>query len=127
MSISGRIDPGRGVAFLTIGEPWSVEDLRGALGVLGTDPQFDPAMGIVVDFTQVKTVPASAEIEQYMAFLGGQSDRRNVKRAILVANDLQYGMARVAVAYGEHYSLRVQVYRDLDRALAWLCDETNPS
>lgn len=127
MSISGRVDFGRGVAFLTVDEPWSVEDLRGALDVLGTDPQFDPAMGVVVDFTRVTTAPVSAEIEQYMAFLGGQGDRRNVKRAILVSNDLQYGMARMAAAYGEHYSLRVQVYRDLDEALAWLGDEPNPS
>jgi hypothetical protein len=123
MSITGRVDTDRGVAYLIMEDPWSVEEMQGAIGAVASDPDFDPAMGVVVDFTRVTTVPASAEIEQYMAYLGGQSERRNVKRAILVANDLQYGMARMAAAYGEHYSLRVQVYRDLDEALAWLCDE----
>lgn len=124
MSINGRVDSELGVAFLGVEEPFAVDDLRSFLEVMAQHPDFDPEMGVVVDFTKVKTVPASAEIEKYMAYLGGQGDRRNVKRAILVENDLQYGMARVAAAYGEHYSLRVQVYRDLDSALAWLRDES---
>jgi hypothetical protein len=123
MTISGRVDADRGVAYLVVEEPFAVDDLRGFIETMSSNPDFDPEMGVVVDFTKVTTVPASSEIEQYMAFLGGQGDRRNVKRAILVENDLQYGMARVAAAYGEHYSLRVQVYRDLEQALAWLCDE----
>ena len=122
MTITAKVDAEASVAFLYVEEPWNLEELRGALGLMGSSSGFDPSMGILVDFTKVSTPPKSAEIEQYMAFLGGQTDRVSVKRAILVESDLQYGMARMAAAYGEHYSLRVQVYRDLDAALAWLCD-----
>ena len=123
MSISAKVDSELGVAFLIVEDPWSLDEFRDALGLMSKDPSFDEAMGVVVDFARVTTVPASADIEQFMAYLGGQDDRRNVKRAILVDSDLQYGMARMGAAYAEHYALRVQVYRELDEALAWLRDQ----
>jgi len=120
MTINGRVDIEHGVAILVVEEPWAIAELKRFLETMSVNPGFDPAMGVLLDVTRVQSVPASAEIEQYMAFLGSQGDRRDVKRAILVANDLQYGMGRMAAAYGEHYSLRVRVYRDLEAALAWL-------
>ena len=40
--------------------------------------------------------------------------------AILVSSQLQYGLARMTVAYGEQLGLSVRVLRDLDEASTWL-------
>ena len=81
MTITAKVDAEASVAFLYVEEPWDLEELRGALGLMGSSSGFDPSMGILVDFTKVSTPPKSAEIEQYMAFLGGQTDRVSVKLA----------------------------------------------
>jgi len=40
--------------------------------------------------------------------------------AIVVSNKLQYGLARMTVAYGEQIGLKIQIFDNADLAKTWL-------
>lgn len=90
------------------------------------DPDFDPCYSQLLDLTQVTKVEISAEDVRKLA-------ERSVfwhcsRRAILVANDLEYGFARMFEMLRENAGEKgIKVFRNLDAALEWIfAAETAP-
>jgi hypothetical protein len=114
------IDKARGLVIVTATGFVTADDLRD-LQVRGkADPDFDPRHPILVDLTAAH-LQGWSSIEIRRVAGGGV----NTRRALLVAGDLAFGIARMLQAetalLGQE---NVQVFRDRDVALAWLLGST---
>jgi hypothetical protein len=82
------------------------------------DPEFDPTYSQLMDFSQVERFDFTAVDVQQMALRKIFS--KESRRAILVPNDLAFGLARMYEILrengGEH---GVRVFRNLEAALEW--------
>jgi hypothetical protein len=120
MTVHCKVDANRGVLVATVEEPWAARELTEIADQMRDDPAFGPSTPVIVDFRNITSIPSTAEIEAVAAYFGHQDERRGVRRALVASADLHYGMARIAAAHSESHGLEVQVFRDLDAALAWL-------
>jgi hypothetical protein len=83
------------------------------------DPDFDPCYFQLLDLTQISKVELSPEDVHKLA-------ERSVfwpcsRRAILVANDVGFGFARMFEMLREHAGEKgIRVFRKIDEALEWI-------
>jgi hypothetical protein len=86
---------------------------------LQKDPDFDPGMSQLMDYTHVTKVELEADDIRRLA----QSDifAADSRRAILVTRDLHFGLARMFEALRDNAGERgIRVFRNLDEALDWV-------
>lgn len=85
------------------------------------DADFDPSFSQLSDFLQVTRVEVTPDDVRVFAEKGVFSP--SSRRAILVKDDLAFGLARI---FQTHRELRgepgIRVFRQLDAALTWLLD-----
>jgi hypothetical protein len=95
------------------------EDLLGHQERLLKDPEFDPTFSQLSDFTQITKVDLTPEDVRFAA-------RKNIfsphsRRAMLVKDDLQYGLARMFEIHRELAGEKgIRVFRNIDEALDWV-------
>jgi hypothetical protein len=98
---------------------FSKEDALFHQNRLLADPDFDPNFSQLLDFTHITHIDLSAADIQQLAL-------RNIfspdsRRAILVTNDLAFGLGRMygslRESAGEH---GIRVFRSLEEALEWV-------
>jgi len=114
--ISGGVLRLRASGTVTLGE------LRSTLQALYSGDARTAAMDALWDFSQATMAVSSDDLEHLAEFVshhwGEGGDSRS---AIVAADDLAFGLARV---YGARVRPRVQsqvrIFRDRERALAWL-------
>ena len=95
------------------------EDILGHQERLLNDPDFDPTFSQLIDFTQLTNTditPADVQTAALRNIFSPSS-----RRALLVKNDFQYGLARM---FEIHRDLAgetgIRVFRVLDEALDWV-------
>lgn len=94
----------------------TIEDLIGHQERLLKDPDFDPTFSQVVDFTRLTKVEVTATDVRLVA-------KRNIfsshsRRAMVVKNDLQYGLARMFEIHRELAGeVGIQAFRNLEEVL----------
>jgi hypothetical protein len=86
------------------------------------DPDFDPSYSQLLDVTHVTDVDLSTEDIRRLAVTKVFS--ADSRRAILVNNDLQFGLSRMFEVFRENMGeTGIRVFRNLDDALDWvLCN-----
>jgi len=95
------------------------EDILGHQERLSKDPDFDPDFSQLADVTQVTKVELSTQDMQTISQRHLFS--RHSRRAILVKNDLQFGLARMIEVYRESVDeTGLRVFRDINEALEWV-------
>lgn len=95
------------------------EDLLGHMDRLSKDPDFDPDFSQVVDFTQIDLVEVEPEDVRQLAQRNIFSPRS--RRAFVVKDDLQYGLARMFEIHRELKGERgIRVFRTFDEAMDWI-------
>ena len=95
------------------------EDILGHQERLSKDPDFDPDFSQLADVTQVTKVELSTQDMQTISQRHLFS--RHSRRAILVKNDLQFGLARMFEVYRESVDeTGLRVFRDINEALEWV-------
>lgn len=108
-----RLVMSSGSGVLTVGVALAYMDL------LSKDPDFDPEFSQVSDFTQFTGIDLSPEDVRQLA-------RRNIfsprsRRAFVVKNDLQFGLARMFQIHRElNGEMGIRVFRTIDEALDWV-------
>jgi hypothetical protein len=106
-----------GTGILTAGEIMGHQDR------LIIDPEFDPAFSQLLDFTHITELRVDSEDVRRLA-------ERNVfsstsRRAFVVQNDLQYGLARMFEIHRDIAGeTGIRVFRNLDEALSWIFSQT---
>jgi hypothetical protein len=106
---------------LVISRAWeSLNDreLRSHYYRLEADRRFNPAYRQLIDVRDVQhfTLTSAVMLGTALAHVF----RSGVQRAIVVANDEQFGLARIFAAYSEADGQCVQIFREAGAARAWL-------
>ena len=95
------------------------EDVLGHQDRLSQDPDFDPSFSQLSDFTHITKVDLTPEDVRLAA-------KRNIfspqsRRAMVVNNDLQYGLARMFEIHRELAGEKgIRVFRKIEEALDWV-------
>ena len=126
MPWSYEIDPARRLIRTTLAGTFSAAEADALYLALRNDPAFDPTFSELMDATQADGSGISTGKVR-------QSANRNLftgasRRAILVSNDLSFGLARL---YSTHVDINggplVNVFRKREEALRWLGLTSEPS
>jgi hypothetical protein len=94
-------------------------DIQGHMDRLSNDSDFDPNYSQIVDFTQLSGVDIEPEDVRQFAERNIFSPRS--RRAFVVKDDLQYGLARMFEIHRElNGETGIRVFRTIDEALDWV-------
>ena len=85
---------------------------------LAADPEFDPAYKQLCDLHKVAQIAASSETLRELA--NASIFDKGTRRAIVVANDLDYGLARMFQTYCDLAGVAIEIFREREAAVAWL-------
>ena len=116
MPASYKIDKERGLV-MTIGAGvLTREDIQGHMDRLSADPDFDLNFSQLADFREITEVEIEPEdVRQFAHRIIYTSSSR---RAFLVKNDLQFGLARMFEIYRElNGETGIRVFRAFDDAM----------
>jgi hypothetical protein len=94
-------------------------DIQEHMDRLSNDSDFDPNYSQIVDFTQLSGVDIEPEDVRQFAERNIFSPRS--RRAFVVKDDLQYGLARMFEIHRElNGETGIRVFRTIDEALDWV-------
>ena len=114
-----KIDKERRLVLSSAAGVFTKEDVLGHMERLSKDPDFDPDFSQLIDFRQVTAFEIGPEDVRQLA-------ERNLfsahsRRALLVKDDLQFGLARMFEIHRElQGETGIRVFRSLDEALGWI-------
>jgi len=92
------------------------------MDLLSNDPEFDPDFSQITDFTQLTGMDIGPEGIRQLAQRNIFSARS--RRAFVVKNNLQFGLARMFQTYRElNGETGIRVFRTIDEALDWILVE----
>ncbi|MGB2592048.1 MAG: hypothetical protein WAJ96_15440 [Candidatus Acidiferrum sp.] len=98
---------------------FNLEDARLHQERLLADPDFDPSYAQLLDFTHTTQIDLTAADIHQLALRNIFSP--NSRRAILVPNDLAYGLGRMYEILREASGERgIRIFRNLEDALDWV-------
>jgi len=83
-----------------------------------SDSRFSPAYSAIDDVTGVSVISITNEQLRQMASVSVLQP--GARHALVVANDLQYGLARMYASYAEFSEYEIQVCRSIDEAYDWV-------
>jgi len=114
-----KIDKERGLVMSTGAGVLTKEDILGHMDRLSKDPDFDPDFCQLMDFRQITAVEFGPEDVRQFAERTIYSSRS--RRAIVVKDDLQFGLARMFEIHRElNGESGIRVFRAVDEALDWI-------
>ena len=90
--------------------------------LIAADPDFEPTFSQVGDLRDVEEFDMGSSAVEAAADLGVFSTTS--RRALVVAHDLQYGIARMYATFSELAGQNMKVFRDYDAALKWALYQT---
>lgn len=118
MPVRYRIDKLLKVVFSTAAGPLSEDDALAHERRLRADPAFDAGYWQLYDLRDADLSRISPQcigiLAQTTLFKSG------TRRALVVGNDLAYGLARMFAALREGSGEHIRVFRDMGAALTWL-------
>lgn len=82
------------------------------------DPRFRAGMRVLIDARALVDVRTRAQMDSALARLSPLSSRLGGV-ALLVADDVHYGVSRQFAVFAERYGIEVRVFRDQARAQSW--------
>lgn len=97
--------------------------IGGAVARALADPALPPQAHMLWD---ARDAPAQADASTMKRLLEGFAaigTRLSNRFAVLVANDVQFGVSRMLAAYADEYDVEVDCFYDPDEARAWLLRE----
>jgi hypothetical protein len=121
MPITHEVDVARNLMRVRRWGSITSQDEEAAARLRREDPLVVAGIKVVVDCTEVEP-PDTTEVVKYLADqAAAQASRLNCgPLAIVVSSDVEYGMARMYMAYTEMEHPWTNVFRSMDEALAWL-------
>jgi hypothetical protein len=114
-----KIDKERRLVLSSASGVFSLADALSHQQKLSQDPDFDPSFSQIADFTQVTQVNLSASDVRELAQRSVFSPQS--RRALLVPNDLAYGLGRMFEILRENQGeTGIRIFRSLEEALEWV-------
>ena len=119
MPASYKIDKERRLVMTSGTGVLTKEDIQGHMDRLLADPEFDPTFSQLVDFREITAVEFGPE--EVRQFAQRKIYSSISRRAFLVTNDLQFGLARMFEIYRElNGETGIRVFRTFEEAMDWI-------
>ena len=123
MGITTEIDRESGLRTHVVKGRLTREDLLGSLDKVYSMPDYDPAMNVLWDFRDADfSLLVSPQIQQVRDFvISNWGTGGNSRAAMVVSSEDAFGLMRMFEFYLKQKSdSDIQVFRDYDRARAWI-------
>ncbi len=119
MPASYKIDKERSLVMTAGTGVLTKEDIQGHMDRLSADPEFDPTFSQLLDFREITAVEFGPE--EVRQFAQRKIYSSISRRAFLVTNDLQFGLARMFETYRElNGETGIRVFRTFEEAMDWI-------
>jgi hypothetical protein len=128
MEITRHIDTDKRIMYATVTGEITLDDVRADIERLVTQPVYPPGIPGLIDMRNATSQLRADEIQRlaYMVKSHGDVVGRT-RRALLVSNDLLYGMYRMFAAYVADGPTEYRVFRDEDEARRWIEEASEPA
>ncbi len=120
MSLEFEIDVASHLVNVTGVRESSVGEIREAVEACVEDPQFDRGMQVLADFRDFRWIPSTRELKEVAEFISSIRGKRCPRTALVVSNDLLYGVARIFSLLAKTKGYSTKPFKDLPAARAWL-------
>lgn len=122
MPIDHEIADAEGLAYVTARDPVDLEAVRGSISGLAGEPGFRPDLGILVDLRGMDYIPSNDDIQVIADCLGRMKESYRSRIAVVVADDLRFGLFRMASTYANLRGVTMRIFRDTGAARSWLAE-----
>lgn len=121
MPISWRYDRARGYIVGRLTDPFDLDDIQSLLSALNDAKDFPPGTPELWDARELDFAKLNRAFEERVVELQKQSPPKAARRiAVVIADDLGYGMMRMYQALSNELPQECQAFRDVDEAERWL-------
>jgi hypothetical protein len=114
MPVSWEIS--HGVVRLLSDDTASFDEWRKAFEAALGHPDHRAGMGVVHDWRRLPMPPSAEEVRKRVRYVSRLGPRR---WALVVPDEVGYGMGRMAEILTDELSIRLRVFRDMGEAEAW--------
>lgn len=121
MPISWRYDRARGFVVGALTDPFSFDDVQSLLSALDDATGIPPGTPELWDARGLDFSKIDRDFEERIVALQKRLPPRALRRvAIVIADDLGYGMVRMYQALANELPQEVHAFRDIEQAEQWL-------
>jgi len=100
---------------------FKLDDVLEAIDASVSDPDFEPGFDVLSDHSEVGAPMGTDQLKQMTAHLQRLSRQlKDARWAIVASKPVSYGMMRMLSVFAERVPMRVEVFRSLEEAEAWL-------
>lgn len=110
---------GRVVEVLLVGD-YHEDEVSDLARRFRADPALPPSFDLLIDARDSNRVPTLAELETRVATLVALRDRFAGRVAMVVSDDLRFGLARLLEAHLEPFGIEAHAFRAVEPARVWL-------
>ena len=109
-----------GLLVVTAAGDYSFEEIRGLLDRAVADTRGASPMAVLADARASRKNPPVSELRATASYIGTIRHAFGPRVAIVVGRASHYGLGRMLQAFLEPEGLDLRIFRDLERARAWL-------
>ena len=121
MPITYTIDKQRRFIQRVISGTVTSDEILASLTEILKHPDYQPGMKSLTDLRSIQHYASPGDVRQIANFIIGRSEEvRGGKAAIVVSQDVSFGMARMLELLTESSTLSIGVFREMQEAYEWL-------
>ena len=121
MPVTYRIDQARHLIHTTCTGMVTLPDVLEHFAVLMQDPNRSHGLDVLLDLTQIATIPTSDELRIVTSEIAQIRPAIEFGRcAVAAPQEAMYGMMRMFEVYADGYFTEVQAFRTIEEAASWL-------
>jgi hypothetical protein len=124
MPFDYHIDQERGLAFVTARGPIDMRSSVEAMGELVRHPEFDPGFGVVIDLREMTYRPSLGELRVIAWALAHERFTLPKRIAVVLSEQVKRTRARVYDRFGRMAGVALQLFPNIDDAVAWVAAQT---
>ena len=104
-----------------VGE-YSIDDLRTAILTSLNDPRCPNNASLMIDLSKSQSIHerSSTSVNAMATFIGSFGKKYNNRLAIVVPDDLTFGLMRMSSISADSYGIELKIFRDYTEARTWL-------
>jgi hypothetical protein len=129
MDFSYSIDTAKGLARVEVSGDVSVEQAAEVIATVSRDPRWQPGFSRLVDMRNAR-ISFSKDGSRNLAAVNASEGRAAAikpqhKVALVITDELSFGIASQYAAYSELQGVPTEVFRDIARAESWLAQSAD--
>jgi hypothetical protein len=120
MPMTYRIDAEDGIVFMTAMGDVNFEEYRAFMALRDSDPNYCASMPAVFDARRARLSFSVDEVRELAQIARAQLPGKLIRRAIVVADDLEFGISKLFQILTNDARHQYEVFRDYESALDWV-------